>query len=67
MDDQRSIKIEIPVEDMNLEKIEKEIILQTLKASEGNVSKAARKLQIGREALRYRIKKYSISKEIKLS
>jgi Nif-specific regulatory protein len=62
-----AIKIEFPTEDLSLEKIEKEIILQTLKSTKGNVSKAARNLQIGREALRYRIKKYSISKEIKLS
>jgi arginine utilization regulatory protein len=62
-----TIKIELPAEDLNLEKIEKEIILQTLKSTNGNVSKAARNLQIGREALRYRIKKYSISKEMKLS
>jgi DNA-binding NtrC family response regulator len=67
MENKGTIKIEFPAEDSGLEKIEKEIILQTLKSTNGNVSKAARNLQIGREALRYRIKKYSISKEMKLS
>ncbi|UCE67998.1 MAG: hypothetical protein JSU85_02035 [Candidatus Zixiibacteriota bacterium] len=36
------------------------------KTSNGNVGKAARNLRIGRETLQNRIKKYSISKEIKL-
>jgi two-component system response regulator AtoC len=61
------LKIEFPAQGISLDKVEKEIILEALKAATGNVSKAARSLQIGREALRYRIKKYSISKEIKLS
>ena len=60
------LKIEFPARGISLEKVEKEIILEALKAAKGNVSQAARFLRIGREALRYRIKKYSISKEIKL-
>lgn len=67
MENDGTIKIEFQAEELNLEKIEKEIILHTLKSTNGNVSKAARKLHMGREAIRYRIKKYGISKEIKLS
>jgi two-component system response regulator AtoC len=62
-----SIDIDFPPEGFSLEEVEKEIILQTLRSTDGNVSAAARKLQIGREALRYRINKYSITKEIKMS
>ena len=62
-----NIGIDIPAEGLSLEEIEKEIILQMLKSTDGNVSEAARKLKIGREALRYRIKKYTIKREIKLS
>jgi len=60
------MEIEFPPNGINLEAIEKEIIIRALKMTDGNVSKAARKLNIGREALRYRIKKHSIAKEIKL-
>jgi len=60
------LKIEFPSRGISLEEVEKEIILEALKQAKGNVSRAARSLQIGREALRYRIKKHSISKEIKL-
>jgi len=56
------ISVDFPDDGIDLELIEKEVILQALISSGGNVSEAARKLQIGREALRYRIKKYSISK-----
>jgi len=60
------ISIEFPEDGIELEVIEKEVILQALVASGGNVSEAARKLKIGREALRYRIKKHSITKLINI-
>lgn len=62
-----TFKIEIPREGVDLVKIEKEIILQALSRADGNVSKAARILNIGREALRYRMKKHSITKSTQLS
>lgn len=61
-----NVNINFPPEGIGLDEIEKEIILQALKSTDGNVSQAARKLRIGREALRYRIKKYAITKEVKL-
>ena len=61
------VYVNIPDEGIELEEIEKGIILSALRSSGGNVSEAARKLHIGREALRYRIKKYSISKMIKVT
>lgn len=59
------IKIDMPKEGIRLDTIEREIIIKTLKVSGGNVSETARKLGIGREAMRYRIKKYSLSKLLK--
>jgi DNA-binding NtrC family response regulator len=59
--------INIPDEGLGLEEVEKEIILSALRSCGGNISEAARKLHIGREALRYRIKKYSILKMINIT
>jgi DNA-binding NtrC family response regulator len=53
-----------PNEGIDLGIMEKELILKALKSSDGNVSQAARKLNIGREALRYRMKKHNISTKI---
>ncbi len=61
------VEIDIPDEGIGLEEIEKQIILSALRSCGGNISEAARKLQIGREALRYRIKKYSILKMISIT
>lgn len=45
---------------MELEKVEKELIIKALALAEGNQTKAAQALSISRDALRYRIKKHSI-------
>jgi DNA-binding NtrC family response regulator len=54
------MELEVPEDGIDLKEIEKKIIISALKSSGGNVSKAARKLGMGREALRYRIKKHGI-------
>lgn len=59
-----SIALDLLSDEIDLEQVEKEIIIAALRYCGGNVSEAARKLKIGREALRYRISKYSISKLI---
>ncbi len=63
---QSRLEIEFPAEGIYLDTIEKEVLLQALKSTNGNISDAARKLGIGREAMRYRIKKHGIAKIIKL-
>ncbi len=45
---------------MRLPEMEQQLIEQALVSTKGNVSKAARQLGIGREALRYRLQKYDI-------
>ncbi len=48
------------IEDMTLESAEYTLISQALEKTKGNVSKAARELDITRMALRYRMKKYNL-------
>ena len=48
------------IEDMTLESAEYTLITQALEKANGNVSKAARELDITRMALRYRMKKYNL-------
>jgi DNA-binding NtrC family response regulator len=59
-----TIGLDLASDSIDLEEVEKDIIVATLRYCGGNVSEAARKLRIGREALRYRINKYSISKVV---
>jgi DNA-binding NtrC family response regulator len=48
------------IEDMTLESAEYTLITQALDKANGNVSRAARELDITRMALRYRMKKYNL-------
>ncbi len=54
------IDIDFPAEGINLETVERELITAALKFCKGNASEAARRLGIGREAIRYKIKKYNL-------
>lgn len=50
----------IPPEDLDLQRMEQDLIQKALALTGGNVSAAARRLGIGREALRYRMRKHAI-------
>ncbi|MEW5794823.1 MAG: sigma-54 dependent transcriptional regulator [Candidatus Zixiibacteriota bacterium] len=58
--DDNEVKIEALGDQVDLDKIEKAVIQKVLDASQGNVSEAARRLNLGREALRYRLKKHGL-------
>ncbi len=60
------IEISFPDEGVDIEQVERELIIKALESSGGNISEAARKLRLGREALRYRIKKFDIQKQIQI-
>ena len=45
---------------LSLEEHEKQLLTQALTEASGNQSKAARQLRIGRDALRYKMKKYGL-------
>ncbi len=48
----------LPPEGIDIEDVERELIRQSLEVSEGNQSKAAKKLNLGIDAFRYRMKKF---------
>ena len=46
--------------DLSFEQHEKQLLTQALAQANGNQSQAARHLRIGRDALRYKMKKYGL-------
>jgi len=52
--------ISIPPEGISLEKVEEAFVRQALKMTHGNQTKAARLLDISRDALRYRMQKFGL-------
>jgi len=52
------IAFRLPPDGIDIEDVERELIRQALEVSEGNQSKAARKLNLGIDAFRYRMKKF---------
>jgi two-component system, NtrC family, response regulator AtoC len=59
----RNIQISLDMEEMDLKGLEKKVIEEALKYANYNQVKASRYLKISRDNLRYRIKKYRISKK----
>ena len=57
------LQIQLPPHGLDLEEVEREVILQALARCKGNVSRAARFLRISRPTLRYRIKRLRIVNE----
>lgn len=58
----RVLSIALPPEGVDIEEVEKELIRQALEISEWNQSKAAKKLNLGIDAFRYRMKKFGYLK-----
>ena len=52
------LNFRLPPEGIDIEDVERELIRQALELAEGNQSKAARLLNLGIDALRYRMKKF---------
>jgi DNA-binding NtrC family response regulator len=61
-DTEDTLHIRFPEQGVDLEEIERQLIKRALDLTDGNVTEAARKLSIGREALRYRIQKHGITR-----
>lgn len=55
-----NVKVEFGPDGIDIEEVEKQLIVRALEESSGNVSEAARKLKLTREALRYRIQKFGL-------
>jgi transcriptional regulator with PAS, ATPase and Fis domain len=52
--------IRIPPEGISMEKVEEALVKQALKMTNGNQTRAAKLLDISRDALRYRMQKFGI-------
>ncbi len=52
------MNLRIPPEGIDIEDVERELIRQSLEMADGNQSKAAKKLNLGIDAFRYRMKKF---------
>jgi DNA-binding NtrC family response regulator len=52
--------LRIPPEGISLEKVEEDLVRQALEITRGNQTKAAKLLDISRDALRYRMHKFSV-------
>lgn len=61
---EEALEIQFPERGVDLEEIERQLIRRALDLTGGNVAEAARKLHIGREALRYRIQKHGITRPV---
>ena len=57
-----STEIDIPVQGIDLEEMNKRYMLRAIEISKGNLSKAARLLRLSRPALAYRLEKYGFPK-----
>jgi DNA-binding NtrC family response regulator len=53
-----ALNFKIPAEGVDIEDVERDLIRQALELSKGNQSHAARKLHLGIDAFRYRMKKF---------
>lgn len=53
-------QLQIPLEGISLEEVEKKLIISALEKSNGNKSKAARLLGLSRDTLRYRLEKHHL-------
>ena len=56
------LEIHLPPEGIALEKVEKSLIREALKITRGNQSRAAKLLDISRNTLRYRLKKFGLER-----
>ncbi len=56
------VTFKLPPEGVDIEEVEKELIRQALENNEWNQSKAAKKLNLGVDAFRYRMKKFGFLK-----
>src|SRR5262249_29075111 len=54
--------MELPEEGVNLETLERELVIQALKRTGGNQTKAATLLGLNRDQIRYRIEKFGLDK-----
>lgn len=57
------LNIKIPEEGIDIEEVEKALLKKALNMAQGNQSKAAKLLNLGRDAFRYRMQKFGLNEE----
>ena len=56
--------MELPHEGVNLDTLERELVVQALRRTSGNQTKAAALLGLNRDQIRYRIEKFRLDKAL---
>jgi len=56
----QELRVRLPSQGVDLERLEKEILREALSQAGGNLSRAARLVGLSRDTLRYRVKKYRL-------
>jgi DNA-binding NtrC family response regulator len=56
------VQFKLPAEGVNIEDVERQLLIQALERSKGNQTQAAQLLGINRDQVRYRIEKFGLSK-----
>jgi DNA-binding NtrC family response regulator len=56
------VQFKLPAEGVNIEDVERQLLVQALERSKGNQTQAAQLLGINRDQVRYRIEKFGLSK-----
>ncbi len=56
------VQFKLPAEGVNIEEVERQLLVQALERSKGNQTQAAQLLGINRDQVRYRIEKFGLSK-----
>lgn len=56
-------RLQIPSEGISIEEVERDLVVQALEQTGGNVTRAAKLLGLSRDTLRYRMEKYKLADE----
>jgi DNA-binding NtrC family response regulator len=56
------VQFKLPPEGVNIEEVERQLLVQALERSKGNQTQAAQLLGINRDQVRYRIEKFGLAK-----
>ena len=56
------MQFKLPPEGVNIEEVERQLLVQALERSKGNQTQAAQLLGINRDQVRYRIEKFGLPK-----
>jgi DNA-binding NtrC family response regulator len=56
-------RVSLPPRGVNLEELERDLVVQALERTDGNQTRAATLLGLNRDQMRYRVKKFSLTRD----